>query len=81
MSDMYSRLRRKLVRAHFADKSVLTGANPVIGSSNHPYRRLKNWLLWLSAGLPVLCHSSLIKTAVRLTHSIRPLPCKARICK
>lgn len=71
MSDIYDRLRRKLIRSHFAYKSVLTGANPVIGTSNHQYRKLKNWLLWLSTAVPILCHNSLLKSAIRLTHSNR----------
>ena len=70
---VFERTVRRMRRARFAYWSVMTGANPVIGTSQHQYQRFKNWLLYLSAALPVLFHNSILKSAVRLTRSNRLL--------
>lgn len=60
-------------RAGYAYYSVLTGVNPVVGTSNHEYKKFKAFLLYLGGFIPIFFKNSVLKKAIEITRSNRKI--------
>ena len=62
-------LKAKFLRAGWAYRSVLSGANPVIGSSTHEYKKLKAFIIYCGGFAPLLFKNEVFRYAIHLTKS------------
>ncbi|CAG9311485.1 unnamed protein product [Blepharisma stoltei] len=67
------RLLSRFRRSRYAYWSVLTGKNPVIGTSTHEYKKLKAFLIYVGGFSPLVFKSLFIQKAVELTRSNKKL--------
>jgi hypothetical protein len=45
--------------------------NPVVGSSNHEYKKFKAFLLYVGGFMPIFFKNSVLKKAIEITRSNR----------